>query len=101
MAHDSNDVASMFRLIAHEIITKQNGLDMSEKDFSQISEGYREAGGDTQKLVSGVMAEFDTLKDTIIKHYEEGDPRGVSASVNSVRQRILAARVAARKISDS
>ena len=103
MAHDTSDTNKMFKLIANEIITKQNGLDMSDDDLSTISSMYLDAGGNAQQLVAGVMAEFDTLKDAIVKHYEESEaPEVVSASVvaasKSVRQKLIAARVSTRDL---
>ena len=77
MSHDMNDTDKMFRLIAREIITKQNGLEMSPEDLTDIRASYETSGGDPKRLVSGVMDEFDSLKDAIISHYEDPVPPGM------------------------
>ena len=109
----NQDRDKMFKIIAEEIVVKQNGLDMSSSDLSSIKNHFVSSGGDADGLVAGVMDEFDGLKDAIVAHYESSPMSGggdaveiqpgvfmvqVGSAADSTRRRITAARVFARSM---
>lgn len=77
-------VIDYFDIIVSEICAKQNGLALKTGDHGYLRQQFEGRGGNIERLVNGVLPEFDTLKSCIIEAYHARRIATAAARIETV-----------------